>query len=461
MINYNGNKAENIKIAYIGGGSHGWAWKFMTDLAMADDISGEVALYDINYDAAKNNEIIGNRIKDMQECQSVWTYNAVETIDEALGGADFVIISILPATFDEMQSDVHAPEEYQIYQAVGDTTGPGGIIRALRTIPMYEVIAKAIKRNCPKAWVINYTNPMAVCVSTLYKVFPEIKAFGCCHEVFGTQKLLAKMLHEMCGIENIKREEIITNVIGVNHFTWLTSAQYRNMDLFPLYREFCLKYAQDGYKEGGDDNWMNNSFQCEEKVKMDLFLRHGYIAAAGDRHLAEFCNKTWYLDSPERVSEMHFGLTGVDYRKKDLEKKLARSKRVANGEEKFEFSNSGEDGVNQIRALLGLHSFVTNINMPNFGQIPNMPRGVVVESNAAFRANAATPLFAGEVPVELYSMLSGMAAEQELTVRAGLERDYELAFQAFIQDPLCSNISLEQARKLFDKMIENTKEYLW
>ena len=461
MIKFNGNKAENIKIAYIGGGSRGWAWKLMTDLAMADDISGEIALYDIDYEASKKNEIIGNRIKDMDECKSVWNYSAAKTIDEALYGANFVIISILPGTFDEMYSDVHTPEEYNIYQAVGDTTGPGGIIRALRTIPMYEVIAKAIEKNCPEAWVINYTNPMAVCVNTLYRVFPKIKAFGCCHEVFGTQKLLAKMLSEMCGIENVKREEIITNVIGVNHFTWITSAQYRNIDLFSHYREFCLKYADDGYKNGADDNWMNNSFQSEEKVKMDLFLRYGFIAAAGDRHLAEFCNKTWYLESPERVKDMHFGLTSVEYRKKDWAKKFEKSERMVKGEDTFEFSNSGEDGVNQIRALLGLHNFVTNINIPNIGQIPNLPKGVVVESNATFRANSAVPVFAGDVPVELYSMLSRLAGEQELTVRAGLERDFDLAFQAFVQDPLCSNLTISDAKKLFDKMTENTKAYLW
>ena len=461
MIEFNGNKAENIKIAYIGGGSRGWAWKLMTDLAMADDISGEVALYDIDYEASKKNEIIGNRIKDMEECKSVWKYTATDTIDEALYGADFVVISILPGTFDEMYSDVHTPEKYNIYQAVGDTTGPGGIIRALRTIPMYEVIAKAIEKNCPEAWVINYTNPMSVCVSALYKVFPKIKAFGCCHEVFGTQKLLAKMLSEMCGIENVCREEIITNVVGVNHFTWITSAQYRNIDLFPLYKEFCLKYAKDGYKNGGDDNWMNNSFQCEEKVKMDLFLRYGVIAAAGDRHLAEFCNKTWYLDSREQVSEMHFALTGVDYRKENQRIKNEKSERMAKGEEKFEFSNSGEDGVNQIRALLGLHNFITNINIPNIGQIPNLPQGVVVESNAAFRANSARPIFAGEVPVVLYPMIARLAGEQELIVRAGLERNFDLAFQAFLQDPLCSGVTISQAKKLFDEMIENTKAYLW
>lgn len=459
MKEYIDNKVQGVKIAYIGGGSRGWAWSLMTDLAMAEDISGEIALYDIDFEAAKRNEIIGNRIKDMPECKSVWDYRAVHGLEEALCGADFVVISILPGTFDEMQSDVHAPEEYGIYQSVGDTTGPGGVIRALRTIPMYIGFAEAIEKHCPEAWVINYTNPMAVCVSTLYRVFQKIKAFGCCHEVFGTQKLLVKMLKEMYGIEAAKRENIITNVIGVNHFTWLTSAQYRDIDLFPLYREFCKKYAETGYKDGRDDNWMNNSFYCEEKVKMDLFLRYGLIAAAGDRHLAEFCNKRWYLDSPERASEMHFGLTSVDFRKKDLVKRLRKSEHLTNGEERFEFKPSGEDEVNQMRALLGLCELTTNINVPNNGQIPNLPDGVVVESNAVFRANSAVPVFAGEAPMEIYPMLSRLAGEQELLVRAGLEQDKEMAYRAFIQDPLC-DLQLDASRELFNRMIENTKEYL-
>ena len=184
-MNQNKNRADNVQIAYIGGGSRGWAWGFMTDLAQADDICGTVSLYDIDYEAAKHNEVIGNKLKELEGCKSPWSYRVVKELSEALTGADFVIISILPGTFDEMHSDVHTPEKYGIYQAVGDTTGPGGIVRALRTIPMYETIAEAIKEYCPKAWVINYTNPMAVCVNTLYRVFPEIKAFGCCHEVFG------------------------------------------------------------------------------------------------------------------------------------------------------------------------------------------------------------------------------------------------------------------------------------
>ena len=150
---------KKIKIAYVGGGSRGWAWGLMSDLAQADDICGDVALYDIDLKAAKDNEIIGNRIKELEDCKSEWNYKAYEKIGDALTGADFVVISILPGTFDEMESDVHTPEKYGIYQTVGDTTGPGGVVRALRTIPMFEEIALAVKEYCPQAWVINYTNP--------------------------------------------------------------------------------------------------------------------------------------------------------------------------------------------------------------------------------------------------------------------------------------------------------------
>ena len=287
-MKYIDNKAEDVKIAYIGGGSRGWAWGFMSDLAAADDMCGTVFLYDIDKEAAKRNEVIGNNIKNTKGCKSVWSYKAEDNIAGALKGADFVVISILPGTFDEMESDVHMPEKYGIYQSVGDTSGAGGIVRALRTIPMFEEIAENIKKYCPDAWVINYTNPMTMCVRTLYKVFPEIKAFGCCHEVFGTQKVLMTALEEMRGIKDVKREDIKVNVVGVNHFTWLTKAQYRDMDLFPVYREFAEKYKDTGYLRDVDENWMNRFFKGSEKVKIDLFLRYGYIADDVERHLEEF-----------------------------------------------------------------------------------------------------------------------------------------------------------------------------
>lgn len=114
-MKYQDNKVSDIKIAYIGGGSRGWAWGLMSDLASCEDISGTVHLYDIDYAAALHNETIGNKFKVAEGAKSVWDYKAAKTVEEALTGADFVVISILPGTFDEMESDVHAPEKYGIY----------------------------------------------------------------------------------------------------------------------------------------------------------------------------------------------------------------------------------------------------------------------------------------------------------------------------------------------------------
>ena len=458
-MKYNNNKAEEVKIAYIGGGSRGWAWGLMSDLISCDKMSGEVWLYDIDFEAAKANEVIGNKFNNTKEAKSRWNYKAVETIGEALTGANAVIISILPGTFDEMDSDVHWPEKYGIYQSVGDSSGPGGIVRAMRTLPMIEEIAKNIEKYCPEAWVINYTNPMTLCVKALYNTFPEIKAFGCCHEVFGTQKLLTHVVSEYLGEKDVPRNEIIVNPVAVNHFTWLTSASYKNIDLFPYYKEFCEKYA-DGYsKKNVDTNWMNNSFKSEDKVKMELFRKFGYIAAAGDRHLAEFCPGDWYLASPERVKEMHFGLTTVQWRKEDLKKRLEKSERLVSGAEEVEVKVTGEEGVNQICALLGLGDLITNVNMPNRGQISNLPLGAVVETNAVFRANSLQPVLAGEVPEAIYPLVSKICLEQEQVAEGIVERNVEKIFEAFAGDPLVT-CDRAEARKMFDEMCENTKGYL-
>lgn len=460
-MNFLENRVENIKLAYIGGGSRGWAWTLMSELARAEDISGDVYLYDTDFEAAQKNEIIGNKFNTAKGVKSQWNYKAVETIDKALKGADFVIISILPGTFDEMESDVHTPEKYGIYQSVGDTVGPGGIVRAMRTVPMFEYIAEQVKEYCPDAWVINYTNPMTICVKTLYRAFPQIKAFGCCHEVFGTQMVLAHVAKEKLGIKDIERDDIKVNPIAVNHFTWLTKATYKNIDLFPLYREFVEENPEGILRDTpiGANWFMVAANKTSEKVKFDLFKRFGYIAAAGDRHLSEFCEGKWYLENPERVEEMHFALTPVDARREDLEARLAKSDRLIKGEEEPLIYCTGEEGVNQIRALLGLRDLVTNVNLPNCGQIPNLPLGAVVETNAVFRSDSLTPVFAGEIPKEIYAMVSRVCLEQENLSEAIAERDVNKIFEVFSNDPLVT-CSLADAKKLFAEMVENTKKYL-
>ena len=142
-----------------------------------------------------------------------------------------------------------------------------------------------------------------------------------------------------------------------------------------------------------------------------------------------------------------------------LEKRLAKSERLRSGEEEVTIDLTGDEGVSQIRALLGLCELVTNVNIPNKGQIPNLPIGAIVETNAVFRANSLTPVFAGPIPKEIYPLVSRVCAEQELVSEGIAERDLNKIFCAFANDALVT-CNMDDARKLFIEMCENTKEYL-
>jgi len=225
-----------------------------------------------------------------------------------------------------------------------------------------------------------------------------------------------------------------------------------------MYKEFADKHYKEGFSTylGGH---LNDCFSCYQRVKFDLFKRYGYIAAAGDRHLAEFCPGDWYLKSPEQVEEWMFGLTPVSWRLENLKERLEKSERLVSGEQKFEIKPTGEEGVEQIRAILGLRVLVTNVNMPNVGQIPNLPLGAVVETNACFTCGSVTPVNAGNVPTEIYPLISRACGNQEIIVKACFEKDLELAFAAFANDQLI-RLPLLETRKLFKEMVLNTRDYL-
>lgn len=451
---------KTIKIAYIGGGSKQWARCFMQDLSLAEGIGGEVSLYDIDKEAALRNQKIATRLHAHPDAIAPFTYTVADTLGDCLTGADFVLISILPGTFREMRSDVHAPEEYGIYQAVGDTVGPGGILRAMRTIPIYEGFARAIREYCPNAWVLNLTNPMSACVKALYDNFPEIKAFGCCHEVFHAQDFLTCVLKETRGIQ-ADRRDIYTDASGVNHFTWITEARYQDTDLMALLPEFMERFFESGYYEhGSKDAWKTDSFAYGNRVKMDLFRRYGALAAAGDRHLVEFMNNNWYLGSPRMAEYWHYSLTSVDFRERQQAQRIAESIAMAKGELDFAPGSSGEELVRLLRAILGLETAVSNVNMPNHGQMPGLPEGSIVETNCVFTNGLVKPVTAKPLPAGALALVQRNCANIDLTCEGVRERDMDKLFAAFLNQPLCSGLTFAQGQALFTRMCENTKAYL-
>ena len=440
-----------LKIAYIGGGSRLWARKLMNDFALCPDLTGEVALYDIDMDSARLNEELGNWMQKQAGVVSTWKYLATSTLEETLRDADFVIISIQPGPLSLMAEEIKLAEEYSLYFPVGDTTGAPGLMRGVRSVPIFKQFGEAIAGICPNAWVINYTNPMSICTRILTRVVPELKVFGCCHEVFGTQELLVRIASQYLKIEPPSREEIKVNVLGINHFTLVDSATYQDHDLLEILRHHL---DQPGtlrkYSQAEVESW-NDWFHSAEQVKFTLFKHFGILPAAGDRHLVEFL--PGFVRSPETLFEWGVIRTPVSWRIKRWTDAPQQTHNLIDGTTPFSLEPSGEEGINMIRALLGLGDMVTNVNLENVGQISNLPLGAIVETNAHFSQGTIRPLSAGALPEGFAPLINQHIANQEMIIESVLGGNQDLAFQAFFNDPT-NHLPIDMAWEFFNKMLQ-------
>ena len=439
--------AIQFKIAYIGGGSRNWARILMKDLATCPELGGEIRLYDLDVESARLNEALGNWLQGQPGVVSTWRYRAVESIEQALQGADFVFISIQPGSLELMAQEIATAERYGLFFPVGDTTGGPGLARGLRSVPIFAGFARAIAEHCPQAWIINYSNPMTVCTRTLTRVAPGLKVFGCCHEVFGTQYLLGELAKNNLGLEKVPaRDETRVNVLGINHFTWIDRAAYQGYDLLEMLRTHIQKpgvlrsYTQEEVE--ASNNWFHDARQ----IKFTLFQRYGILAAAGDRHLSEFV--PGFTRSPEELFRWGIIRTPVAWRIETWKQGERAAREYLAGQRPFVLGDSGEEAIRQIKALLGLGDFVTNVNCKNIGQSPDLPEEVVVETNARFSRDRIEPLTAGRLPPGVHAMIARHVANQEMIVEAALSGDLNMAFQAVFNDPTTA-LPVDRAWELF------------
>ncbi|NDR55728.1 family 4 glycosyl hydrolase [Aliiruegeria sabulilitoris] len=447
-----------VRIAFVGGGSLNWATGLMADLAFDRQLAAEVRLYDIDHAAACRNTEIGTRHAAVSRGRAA-TYTACRTLAEALDGADVVVISILPGSFEDMAQDIAIPAAFGIPQAVGDTVGPGGFVRALRAIPMLAEIARAIRAHAPNAFVCNLTNPMSVLTGTLHAVFPGIRAWGECHEVTKIRRQIAHIANEQTGEERYSHRDVHVDVLGINHFTFVNRISLDGRDMMPAYEEFVGAHMQSGWAqtEPGRDAEHATYFGTRNLVAFDLFRRFGIPAAAGDRHLAEFLPVAEYLHDPEHWG---FTLTPVDYRIRDREQKRQRAEALRAGEIAPEAHRSDEALIEQIVALMGGEMHIGNVNLPNRGQMADLPEGTIVETNAVFSRRGVEPLCAGHLPKALAALVREHASRQDALLRAVLECDHAALFPLFREDPLVAPLPDSAARAMFAQMLAATAHVL-
>lgn len=447
-----------VRIAYVGGGSLNWALGLMADLAHDTRLAAEVRLYDIDRASAERNAAIGARYAGVSRGTPA-RYSVSATLEQALEGADVVVISILPGRLEDMAEDIRIPARYGIPQAVGDTVGPGGFLRAMRAIPMLAEIGTAIRRVAPDAHVCNLTNPMSALTGTLYKVFPGIRAWGECHEVTKIRRQVAWFANREAEDERYTHRDVEVNVLGINHFTFVDRIALAGRDMLPAYLAFARAHAVDGWSqvEPGHDTEHARYFGTCNLVAFDLLDRFGVPAAAGDRHLAEFLPVADYLAAPERWG---FALTPVDYRIRDRAARLERAQALRDGRTAPEPRRSDEALTDQIVALMGGAPFISNVNLPNRGQMPGMPDGAVVETNAVFSGPAIAPVQAGRLPRALETLVRDHAERQTALVDHVLAGEADALFPLFRSDPLVAPLDNTTARALFDEMRRATQDWI-
>ncbi len=405
-----------MKLAFVGGGSYAWGPPLLSDLALSTHLTGEVILHDIDPVAGERLARLGALLT--AHTASPLTIRFTSSLEEALDGADFVALSITTGGLAAMEGDLAIPESYGMMQPVGDTVGPGGLSRALRNIPVVVHLARLMEERCPKAWLINVTNPLTALCRAVGKV-TRIRVIGLCHEVRSVQHGMTALL----GSDELTRD---WRVAGINHLPWIAN----------LEPAAAARIADTAEKALARRPLSLDPFHDHFRIKLDLLAAYGTFPAAGDRHLAEFFPH--YLRRPdEALARYGVRMTTIQHRAARGAAAEATVRRILEGEDQLpEPTPSGEQIVPVIEALLGRGSGMFVVNVPNHVRIAGLPDDAVVECMAEIDSTGIGRAPGPPLPAAALAWTRTHSAAQELVVSAALERRMDLAVQALLLDPL-------------------------
>lgn len=415
-----------MKIAFIGGGSMQWTALLAIDLALTDTLAGAtLALHDIDAGALGLMTRVAERIttqlgRDLQ-------IEATTDRAEALRGADFVILCVAIGGLAAMRNDLAIPWRYGVAQSVGDTVGPGGLARGLRHIPFAVQVAREMEQLCPHAWMLNLTNPMTTICRAITRA-TSIRTIGLCHEVGGVRHNLAKLF-------DVAPSTIEMSVGGINHLPALLHFTVDGVDGARLLRAWLAEHGPFAWASQRADDPLKDIFADRLAVKLTIFEQTGVLFGAGDRHVAEFF-PSFLTEATNYGQRYGVLLTTIEQRQELLRQRRVRTEQFVAGATAEPLERSGEQLAGVIAALAGGPAGRFVVNVPNQGQIDNLPRDAVVECMAEIGPLGLRPLAVGALPHAAYAAIAPHVARQELIVEAALTGRRAPALAALASDPL-------------------------
>lgn len=435
-----------MKITFMGAGSTIFARNVIGDCMCTPCLcESEFALYDIDAQRLKESEIILSAInRNINEGRAkITTYLGEAERKDALRGASFVVNAIQVGGYEPCTvTDFEIPKKYGLRQTIADTMGIGGIMRALRTIPVMKAFADDMEEVCPDAWFLNYTNPMAMLTGYMLR-YTKIKTVGLCHSVQGCSKHLLKSL----DMED-KVEGRTDKIAGINHMAWLLDV--RDKDGNDLYPEIKKRAKEKNATEKHGD-----------MVRFDYIDKLGYYCTESSEHNAEY--NGFYIKSryPEMIEEFNIPLD--EYPRRCVNQiagwEEERDRILADG--KITHERSEEYASYIMEAIVTNKPYKIGGNVLNNGLIDNLPPEACVEVPCLVDGSGITPCHMGPLPLQLAAMNASNIYPQLLTIEAAATLEKRYIYNAAMMDPLTgTELNIKDIYAMVDELLEAHKDWL-
>ena len=417
-----------LRIAFVGAGSVVFTRTLIGDILSMPALRGcTLALHDIDPARLDAAEAVGRYAA--REFGGAATVEASLDRRVALDGADVVLNMVQVGGHPATLVDFDVPRRFGVTQTIADTSGVGGVFRALRTIPVMWGIAEDMLELCPQAWLLNYTNPMAMNCMATYLGTRLRNVVGLCHSVQGTTRIMAELI-------DVPFEDVTFVGAGINHQSFILRFERGGEDLYPRLRER-----------------VESDPELQRRVRVELFRRLGYFPTESSEHSAEYL--PWFLDRPELVERFRIP---VDEYVRRSEKNLVRFEHTADalrrGSALPPFERSHEYAADIINSLVTNEPAVVYGNVRNTGLITNLPEDLCVEVPCLVDRAGVQPTRIGDLPPQLAALNRTYGNVVELTARAAVTGDRDHVYHALMLDPRLSSLSLDEIWSLGDAMFE-------
>ena len=431
-----------VKICFIGAGSTIFAKNVLGDAMLTPSLQdAEIALYDIDENRLKESELMLQTINKNSN-QNRAKIQSFSDRKEALKDANFVINAIQVGGYKPSTViDFEIPKKYGLQQTIGDTTGIGGIFRGLRTLPVMFDIAKEMEEVCPDAWLLNYTNPMAILTMGMLKA-TKIKTVGLCHSV----QVCVPELFEHLGIKDqYNLDEFQWKIAGINHMAWLLEINRNGKDFYPEIRRLASEIANPH----------------KDSVRFELMKHFGYYITESSEHNAEYHPYFIKKNYPELIDQLQIPID--EYLRRCVDQiagwETQRDEIVNDGS--LEHTRSREYASYIMDAITtGTPTMIAG-NVLNKGLITNLPEDCCVEVPCLVDKNGVQPTYVGKLPTQLAALNRTNINVQELTVEAAMTLEKDKIYQAALMDPHANaELSISEIKAMVDELIAAHGDYL-